>query len=302
MRPLRNLFIYLLVVFIGGAILAPLIYNLVQIAANHIEFLSPLAGKEFRRYLTRCMMVIAIIGLFPLFKSFGMKNLKELGLPSIKENRHRFIYGFLFGFITLLIPVILAYGFGAIKINTAKGSSEIVKHFFNAIISAIVVGILEETLFRGGILGAIKKVYGWIPAILISSAIYSIVHFFSRVESPSSVQWYSGFVTLVMMLRGFIEFNTLVPGFFNLFMVGTILGLFYKLTGNIYFSIGTHAGWVFWLKTYKFFAVFNPDANQWFFGSSKLIDGWIVFFILLLSFISILKSKKLNLKVFDVQD
>ncbi|HON07787.1 MAG TPA: CPBP family intramembrane metalloprotease [Verrucomicrobiota bacterium] len=282
--------------------MAPLIYNLVQIAANHIEFLSPLAGKEFRRYLTRCMMVIAIIGLFPLFKSFGMKNLKELGLPSVKENKHRFLYGFLFGFITLLIPVILAYGFGAIKINSAKGSSEIVKHLFNAIISAIVVGVIEETLFRGGILGAIKKIYGWTTAILISSAIYSIVHFFSRVESPSSVQWYSGFVTLVMMLRGFIEFNTLVPGFFNLFMVGTILGLFYKLTGNIYFSIGTHAGWVFWLKTYKFFAVFNPDANQWFFGSSKLIDGWIVFFILLLSFISILKAKKLNLKVFDVQD
>jgi membrane protease YdiL (CAAX protease family) len=85
-------------------------------------------------------------------------------------------------------------------------------------------------------------------------------------------------------------------------MVGAILGLFYKLTGNIYFSIGTHAGWVFWLKSYKFFAIFNPDANQWFFGSSKLIDGWVVFFILLLSVIGILKAKKLNLKVFDVKD
>jgi len=302
MRPLRNLFIYLLVVFIGGAILAPLVYNFVQIGANHIDFLSPIAGKQFRRYLTRCMMVIAIIGLIPLFKSFGMNSLKNLGLPSIKENKSRFLYGFLFGFITLLIPIVLAYWFGAIKFDSTKSAGEIFKHLFNAILSAIVVGILEETLFRGGILGALKKVYGWITAILISSAIYSIVHFFSRVESPSSVEWYSGFVTLAMMMRGFIEFNTLIPGFFNLFMVGTILGLFYKLTGNIYFSIGTHAGWVFWLKTYKFFAVFNPDANQWFFGSSKLIDGWIVFFILLLSFISILKSKKLNLKVFDVQD
>jgi membrane protease YdiL (CAAX protease family) len=159
------------------------------------------------------MMVIAIIGLIPLFKSLGMNNLKELGLQSVKQNKLRFFYGFLFGFITLLIPVILAYGFGAIKFNSTKEAAEIAKHLVNAILSAIVVGILEETLFRGGILGAIKKVYGWTTAILISSAIYSIVHFFSRVENPASIHWYSGFTTLGMMLRGFIEFNTLIPGF-----------------------------------------------------------------------------------------
>ena len=55
------------------------------------------------------------------------------------------------------------------------------------------------------------------------------------------------------MLAGFADFHALVPGFFSLTLAGILLGLAYQRTGNLYFSIGLHAGWIFWLKTYGAF-------------------------------------------------
>lgn len=301
MRPLRNLIIYFFAVFIGSAVLAPLIYELVNFTSTRIEFFQPLANKGFHRYLTRCMMAIGIIGLIPLFRSFNVKNLAGIGLPSIRENWKKPVYGFLFGFFTLLIPVAIALGSGSVGVNLSRPEREILRHIINAAFSATVVAILEEILFRGGILGALKKVYGWNKAILISSAVYSIVHFFQKLDNFPDVHWYSGFVALGMMLRGFVDFNSLIPGFLNLFIAGALLGLFYKITGNIYFSIGVHCGWIFWLKSYKFFAIFDRQYSRQLFGSDKLIDGWMTFIVLFLVIIAVLKIKKMHSKVPDVQ-
>ncbi len=191
-----------------------------------------------------------------------------------------------------MLPVAVAIIGGAAQFNIGKGGGEIFGHLVNAILSAAIVALLEEVLFRGGVLGMLRKIYGWNAAIVISSALYSIVHFFSKIESLPQIHWYSGFIALGMMLRGFTDFNSLIPGFLNLFLAGAILGLFYKRTGNIYYSIGVHAGWIFWLKTYKFFAVFSPQSNQWFFGTSKLIDGWVAFFALSLAFAGVVIWKK----------
>jgi hypothetical protein len=74
----------------------------------------------------------------------------------------------------------------------------------------------------------------------------------------------------------------LVPGFFNLALAGALLGLAYQRTGNLYFSIGLHAGWIFWLKSYGAFTAAAPGASEWFWGTSKMIDGWLAFFVLAL--------------------
>ncbi|MGC8829798.1 MAG: CPBP family intramembrane glutamic endopeptidase [Verrucomicrobiia bacterium] len=301
MRPLKGLIIYIIAVFVGSAILAPIFYELVKFVATKIDLFQPLVGKGFHRYLTRCMMGIAIIGLIPLFRSFGVKSLKELGLPPLKENWRKILYGFFFGFFTLLVPVIIAIGSGAANLNLNHSLTGILKHIINATLSAIMVAVLEEVLFRGGILGALRKIYDWNAAIVVSSVIYSIVHFFQRLDNISDIHWYSGFVGLAMMARGFADFNTLIPGFLNLFVAGAILGLFYKFTGNIYVSIGTHCGWIFWLKSYKFFAIIQFQSNKWIFGSEKIIDGWAAFFTLLVAICVVVWVGRSKSKAPDVQ-
>ena len=85
------------------------------------------------------------------------------------------------------------------------------------------------------------------------------------------------------MLGGFLDFYALVPGFFSLTLVGVLLGLAYQRTGNLYFSIGLHAGWIFWLKIFGAFTADVPHTAAWFWGTGKMIDGWLAFFVLALT-------------------
>jgi hypothetical protein len=72
----------------------------------------------------------------------------------------------------------------------------------------------------------------------------------------------------------------LVPAFFSLLLAGWILGLAYQRTGSLYVSIGLHAGWIFWVKSYAFLTRELPGAKQWIWGSGRLIDGWIALLVL----------------------
>ncbi|HEX5398658.1 MAG TPA: CPBP family intramembrane glutamic endopeptidase, partial [Verrucomicrobiae bacterium] len=151
---------------------------------------------------------------------------------------------------------------------------------FSAAGTAVVVAILEEILFRGGIFGGLRRVLYWPFALAISSAVYAIVHFLQHAELASPVVWSSGLVMLPKMLAGFVNFHALVPGFFSLTLAGVLLGLAYQRTGNLYFSIGLHAGWIFWLKIYGLLTVQIPQTSIWFWGTGKMTDGWLAFLIL----------------------
>ncbi len=48
----------------------------------------------------------------------------------------------------------------------------------------------------------------------------------------------------------------------------------YQRTGALYFSIGLHAGWIFWLKSYKLVTQPAVGANSTLWGTDNLIDGW----------------------------
>ena len=82
-----------------------------------------------------------------------------------------------------------------------------------------------------------------------------------------------------------MDLRLLLPGFFNLTLVGLLLGLAYQRTRALYFSIGMHAGWIFWLKTYGAFTLAAPTAALWFWGSNKMIDGWLSAVVLVITLI-----------------
>ena len=68
MRLLRALVIYIAVVFIGGALLAPWLYRLAQ----SFEHLTPqIANAPFHRFLDRSFLIFALAGLWPVLRSLG---------------------------------------------------------------------------------------------------------------------------------------------------------------------------------------------------------------------------------------
>jgi membrane protease YdiL (CAAX protease family) len=141
-------------------------------------------------------------------------------------------------------------------------------------VTAVVVAVLEEILFRGGVFGLFRRAMDWRVALLISSMVYAIVHFMQSAIVQGAVTWYSGLDILPRMLRGFANWHEVIPGFFNLTLAGLLLGYAYQRTGNLWFSIGLHGGWIFWLKSYGLLTRDASNADVWCWGTDKLINGW----------------------------
>ena len=280
MRPFRALVIYIAVVFIGGALLAPWLYWLAQ---NWAHSVPRIAGAPFHRFIDRSLLILALAGLWPLLRALGATSLREAGLTLPYGQFKRFSGGLLIGFFSLAFVARMAIGFGERVFVQNLTAHKIVGTIFSAIATAAIVATLEEILFRGGIFGGLRRMIYWPIALGISSMIYALVHFLQRAEITGAIHWNSGLILLPKMLGGFADFHALVPGFFNLTLAGVLLGLAYQRTGNLYFSIGLHAGWIFWLKTYGAFTADAPRTATWFWGGGKMIDGWLAFFVLALT-------------------
>lgn len=280
MRPLRALVIYLVVVFLGGALLAPWLYQFAQIASASFPHI---ANAPFHRFLNRSLLLLALAGLWPLLRSFKFASLRETGLVSPRSQWKKLGGGLLLGLIMLAVDAgIVIAGHGRV-LGQDLTAHKIVGTLSSAAATAVVVAVLEEVLFRGSIFGGLRKTFYWPLALGASSLIYALVHFLQRVDLTGPVTWNSGLVLLPRMLGGFADFHAFVPGFFNLLLAGILLGVAYQRTGNLYFSIGLHAGWIFWLKTYSALTTNAAQTGTWFWGTGRLINGWLAFLVLVVT-------------------
>ncbi len=280
MRPLRALVIYIAAVFIGGALLAPWLFWLAQQFARALPHI---AGAPFHRFLDRSFLILALAGLWPLLRALGVKTWREIGITPPYGQWSKLGGGLLLGLGSLAMVAGIAIGFGGFHFAKTADAHKMFSTVLGAAGTAIVVAVLEEILFRGGIFGGLRRVLYWPFALAASSAIYALVHFLQRSDITGAVGWNSGLVLLPRVLGGFADIYALVPGFFTLTLAGALLGLAYQRTGNLYFSIGLHAGWIFVLKIFGALAVQTPGAAIWFWGTAKMFDGWLAFFVLALA-------------------
>jgi len=280
MRPIRNLAIYFGCTFIGGALLAPWVYALTGALAPQAGWIAELADKPFHRYVNRSYQFMAVMGLWPFLRSVGADSWQAVGLVPMKRAGRQWLHGFVIGFISLALVVGLAMSSGARILKTYLSTGDIGERILGAAATALVVGFLEELLFRGTLFAALRRAHHWMLALGVSSLIYAFLHFLQKPPSPETVHWYSGVVTLVRMLDGLTVPTELVPGLFSLFLAGSILAYGYHRTGSLYFPIGLHAGWVFWLRSWGAVTMTIDQSNQWVWGTGKMYDGWLAFAVL----------------------
>jgi membrane protease YdiL (CAAX protease family) len=286
--PIRSLLIYFAVVFPGGALLAPWLYRLAHWAAGHWSALSGLAAIPFHRFLDRSLLGLALICLWPLLRCGGVRSWRELGFVRQRRPARQILGGFALGWASLAAVALLALACGASTLLLNHSAAEVFRHLINATWAAVVVAMLEELVFRGALFGLLRRAMPWPAALIASSIVYSAVHFIQKAETAMPVQWYSGLSLLWAML---CHPPALIPAFLTLFVAGAILALSYQRTGALYFSIGLHAGWIFWLKSYHFF-FHASSTHSSFWGGDALIDGWLSFLILAIIFILIAWQKQ----------
>lgn len=280
MRLTRALVVYFLVVFVGGALLAPILYQLAQ-GVSYARGFGGLARVPFHRVMDRAVLGVALLCLWPLLKVMGITSWRELGFANAGEKWRDVVPGFLIGFCSLAVVAFLAIVTGARTGHLTRSGNEIVKHLASATTAAVLVAIIEEILFRGSLFGAMRKAWRLETALVVSSVIYALAHFVQKTADPTFVKWSTGLVILPEMFRQLGDLQTLLPKALVLFVAGMILAMAYQRTGSLFLSIGLHAGWIFWLKSYRFVSTPVVGNANWFWGTDELINGWLALLVLI---------------------
>jgi membrane protease YdiL (CAAX protease family) len=235
-----RLLVYLLATVLVGALLAPPLFWAAQALAARGS-LTFLAHYDFETYFHRALLVAALALLWPLIRSLEVRSLNDLGLVQ-NPNRWRDL---LAGFVLSIVPLLCC---GAILVATPIYSLRGTINWpgvVRAIGAAAVVPIIEETFFRGLVLGSLLKTGRQGLSIFITSALYSIVHFLKAPEHTSvDVTWISGFNSIAHAFEQFTDPLLIGAGFTTLFLIGWILAEARLLTRSLWLPIGLHAGWI----------------------------------------------------------
>jgi len=273
---------YLCVVVLGGALLAPWLYKIAQLFPT-------IAKNEFHFYVQNAFLAVGLICIWPLARFLGLNRLSDLGLSHPIGERKNFFYGFLFGLISLAVAAGLAVALGGRVIRANLTFFHMLVRLSGILLTALGVAFLEEILFRGAVFGSLRKATHWVFALILSSAIYAIVHFFADASWTGPVTWSSGLQIVPSMFAGFLNFHELMPAFINLMLAGILLGFAFQKTGTLWFSMGVHAGWVFWIKFNMKFSSSISDSS--FFGSNRLVNGWLATIVLVTSLLVLLRLR-----------
>jgi membrane protease YdiL (CAAX protease family) len=232
---------YFAATILFGALAAPLLYWAAQgLAARGI--LPALAAFDFESFFHRALMIGALLFLWPLLRSLRVHGPQDLGLVRNPDRARDAAAGFCLAAVPLfcLGIVLLATGIYRLRADIPWLAVATVA------LSAAIVPLIEESLFRGIFLGVLLRGNRPLVATLLSAAIFSIVHFLKAPEeTTTAVDWTSGFVSIAHSLDQFAEPLLLLAGFTILFLIGWILAEARLRTRSLWLSIGLHAGWIF---------------------------------------------------------
>ena len=242
MKDIGKILAYFLAVIVLGALLAPPLYWLGQAVAARgvMQFL---AETEFQKFFNRGMLVAALVLLWPTIKWLRVGSARELGLEPDQRWWKRLVVGFLIA--GSLVALLGAAYLGAEVYHFKKEL-----HFEKTpplLLSALIVALLEEGLFRGAILGLFRRTMKPWPAIVATSAIFSAVHFLKPDENVQveHVHWLAGFELVPHVFHQFAEPLLLLGGFTTIFVLGIMLADVTTRTRSLWMGIGLHAGLVF---------------------------------------------------------
>lgn len=229
---LAKIFLYLLVVVLAAAIFSPPAYWLLN---SHLDF-------PFYRYFSRTAQIAAIVLLGPLLLWLRVRSFAEFGLVRNPRKFRDLASGFLLAFLPVLV-----LGAGYLWFGLYKVKPELLPGVLARIaLTAGVVAVVEEFLFRGVLLGLSVRAFGRIPAAIGVSLIFAAVHFLKPAKLPdAAVAWWSGFAQIPRVAGNLPPAELLAGGFLSLVFVGLILSLAALRTRSLFLPIGLHAGWVF---------------------------------------------------------
>lgn len=266
MKDAARLAAYLIAIVLIGALLAPILFWSAQALATHGVF-PFLTRYEFDTFFHRAILVAAVLLLWPLLRLSNVRGMTDLSLAPNPHWGRDIGSGVLLAVIPLLFCAALlialhVYSFRHVLLWPRLGK---------VVLAAVSVPFIEETFFRGIMLGVLLRTNWKRFSIVAVSALFAAVHFLKGSErEPTIVTWTSGFQSVGDAFAGFGDLRMVLAAFATLFLIGCILGDARVLTRSLWLPIGLHAGWIFASGMFSWMARRQMVALPWL-GNNLLV-------------------------------
>ena len=287
-----NPLVSLLLIFIAAPLLAalvvPWVYMAIQsrsvevmqwvqeseAAGTHLfwaDIADSIFTSPFRRVNDRLVLIFVLGLLVPAYRLSGLRGRADFGIPKRKDWARLFGSGLIVAAASMLFVYLIGLVAGVYRPGEVGG--DVVSELLKIIIGMLLIGVIEEILFRGYILTALRKSLGAVPAILLSSVLFAAVHFIKPASPEITDRWYSGFLLFSNLFAK--AGDTFWPEVCTLFCMGTVLATLSHWTRSVYICIGLHAGWVWIMMLFRLFTE-NQGRLVWLYGPGEWISkGWV---------------------------
>jgi len=235
---------------------------------------------EPQRVMGRIAQVCILLGLWPFLKRMGFDNRVALGYG---VQRREFVQAMARGWMSgVLILLLLALALFVLGVRVpdlpADGLlAEILEKAAAALIGGLLIGLLEETFFRGALFGAVRSRNGLRSAVFWSATLYALLHFMKPHGLPDGVafDWSGVGIMFIEVFTDVAQWRHL-DSMLALFLVGVFLAFVRERTGHIGWCIGLHAGWVFVIQVSRRLSDGNDASNLAFLaGDYDGVIGWL---------------------------
>ena len=252
--------------------------------------IAPVAGKAltiygftfpFARIFDRAVMATMLITLLLFARRLALMDFLLRGFRNPR-----------IGFGQAVRGLVLAAGaIGVLFVLTAFAGGEIsgaviASSMMRYLPAAVLIGAIEESFFRAFLLAGMEQEFGSFGALIVSSAIYALVHV---ARSPARVyltqfEPTAGVKTLVAYAERMFH-PEVGPLLFGLFLLGLVLGAALILTRRVYCSLGLHVGFVLGAKTWRL--AVSGTIPRWIAGPGAVPlvaapAGWVISAIMLI--------------------
>jgi membrane protease YdiL (CAAX protease family) len=247
LKPAAKLAAYFAATILVGALLAPLLFWAAQWLAAH-GFFPFLARRHFETFFHRALLIAAVVLLWPFLRVSGVRSMADLHLATNTRWSRDVLAGVLLSAIPLICCGVLLIAFHVYFIRHNFAWFQLAK----ILAASVTVPLIEETFFRGIILGVLLRT-GWkYMSIFATSAIFSVIHFLKAPHETSTVvTWTSGFNSIAHSFERFSDATLVIAAFATLFLIGWILADARVATRSLWLPIGLHAGWIFSSETFS---------------------------------------------------
>jgi len=239
------------------------------------------------RVFRRVWMAVIILGLIVCRRPLGLRHPARVGFSVSRDGWRNLVVGIAVSLLFLAGLSLLYVGLNAWDFAAGFDYRKFWQRALRGIIRGGLVSGIEEYVFRGLIFLSICRAWDWKKAAVVTSLLFSSLHFLEGKGAVLPVQsesWMAGFWlcghSLSNMAGHFIPF----PDATGLFVVGMALCHGVWRTGSLWYGAGLHGGWI-WYFTVKA-SFFTPTAQvaEFWTGGGRIFNGVIPILGMLLIF------------------